>query len=168
MSCHMIYWILCHVVQFRCNHIISCHACDQEPRPRARIPPSGPDLASGPDSGRTLCYAIVLPCRTSAFLAGFWPDSMLCNSASGPDIGLPGRILAGLYVMQQCFRAGNRRSGAHRSSCHILPGWVPAQKGDTSKLKPRPHWLGPGSQMWAYRNSSHILIAWAPACKVGY
>ena len=32
--------------------------------------------------------------------AGFWPDSMLCNSASGPDIGLPGRILAGLYVMQ--------------------------------------------------------------------
>ncbi len=36
----------------------------------------------------TLCYAIVLPGRKSAFRAGFWPDCYLEITEFGPPAGL--------------------------------------------------------------------------------
>jgi hypothetical protein len=39
----------------------------------------------------TLCYAIVLPGRKSAFRAGFWPDCYRENTEIGPPAGRAGR-----------------------------------------------------------------------------
>ncbi len=38
--------------------------------------------------GCTLCYAIVLPGRKSAFRAGFWPDCYREGTEIGPPTGL--------------------------------------------------------------------------------
>ena len=44
----------------------------------------------------TLCYAIVLPGRKSAFRAGFWPECYRESTEIGPPAGRRGRTLVNL------------------------------------------------------------------------
>ncbi len=61
----------------------TCVTCLPDPHPSPR------HLNKSPWNVRpTLCYAIVLPGRKSAFRVGFWPDCCRESTESGPPVGL--------------------------------------------------------------------------------
>ncbi len=65
--------------------------------------------------------------------------SMLRNSASGPEIGLPGRILAGLQPGKDRIRHSGRPSAGWRADFGAFPAAVRPSSGPEGRFTARKH-----------------------------
>ena len=66
--------------------------------------------------------------------------SMLRNNASGPEIGLPGRILAGLLPEKHRNRPSGRPSAGRRADFGAFPVAVRPQSGPEGRFTARKHY----------------------------
>ena len=65
---------------------------------------------------------------------------MLRNSASGPEIGLPGRILAGLLPGKHRNRPSGQRSAGRKADFGSSPVAVRPQSGLEGRFPARKHY----------------------------
>ncbi len=66
--------------------------------------------------------------------------SMLRNTASGPEIGLPGRILAGLLTGKDRNRPSGRPKAGRRADVDALPEAVWPKSGPEGRFTARKHY----------------------------
>ena len=130
----------------------------------------GSALRSGPLSrrgsayltmGHNLSIALVASASRSSSRAALYRGShrrsilLLCNNGSGPEIGLPGQILPGLFPGMPWNRPFGRSSACRRSHFGIFPVSVRPTSGQGSRFPVRNHYcVTQGSSRWTKGSAS--------------
>ena len=121
--------------------------------------------------GHFLLRSLVKSVTKSSFRAALYRGShrrsilLLCNNGSGPEIGLPGQILPGLFPGMPWTRPFGRSSACRRIHVGIFPVSVRPTSGQGSRFPARNHYcVTQGSSRWSRRTSAPPLQNWH-ACR---